>query len=223
MEGVQHKSLAKRKTPTRLTSKERGDRIFAYLLNVPSIALILALIAYPVGVSLWTSLRRYNLRRPGQFDFIGLSNYIDILSSYDFWHSLRVTLYFSGMGVTLVIIVAIGIALLFNERFVGRGVVRSLLLIPWAVPGLVNGLMWAGLFGEHGAFNKIVGDWVNLFNTLTGLEIDYLGMASPVCGRTQCRYCRPRLAGCAVCVHYLFSCAPGNSCRAISCSACGRR
>ena len=73
---------------SRLSTKERGDRIFAYLLNVPSVILILALIAYPVVVSLWTSLHRYNLRRPEDHAFVGLGNYVDVLTSYDFWHSL---------------------------------------------------------------------------------------------------------------------------------------
>ena len=177
---VQHPYTTERKKTAHVTPKERGDRIFAYLINVPSIALILALIAYPVGLSLWTSLRRYNLRRPEQFDFVGLGNYIDILTSYDFWHSLQVTLYFGGLSVVLIIMTALAIAVLFNEQFVGRGLVRSLLLIPWAVPGLVNGLMWSGLLGEHGAFNKMMGGSVDQFNKLTGLQVDYLGMASPL-------------------------------------------
>ena len=50
-----------------LTTKERSELVFAYLINMPTILLILLLIGYPIGVSLWTSLRRYNLRRPGQF------------------------------------------------------------------------------------------------------------------------------------------------------------
>jgi len=176
----QSEPIEARKTTARLTSKERSDRAFAYLLNAPAIALILALIAYPVGVSLWMSLHRYNLRRPEQFDFIGLGNYINILTSYDFWHSLQISLYFTALSVVLGIVISLGIALLFNEEFAGRGVVRSLLLIPWAVPGVVNGLMWVGLLGAHGAFNEMMGDCVNLFNRLTGLEISYFGMASPV-------------------------------------------
>ena len=121
------RSYRGRKTVSRLTAKERGDRMFAYLLNVPSVILILALIAYPVVVSLWTSLHRYNLRRPEEFAFIGLDNYIDVLTSYDFWHSLRVTLYFGGMSVALIIVVAIGIAVLFNEQFKGRGIARAVI------------------------------------------------------------------------------------------------
>ena len=78
---LEDQTVAQRETVSRLTAKERGDRIFAYLLNVPSVILILALIAYPVVVSLWTSLHRYNLRRPEEFAFIGLGNYIEVLTS----------------------------------------------------------------------------------------------------------------------------------------------
>ena len=172
--------MTERKINLRLRQKTGGDLQFAWLLNAPALAVLIALVAYPIGVSLWISLHRYNLRRPGQFDFVGLGNYIDILTSYDFWHSLRVTLYFAGLSVALVIVIALGIALLFNEKFIGRGVVRSLLLIPWAVPGVVNGLMWVGLLETNGQFNKILGDCVDLWNRMTGLEINYIGMASPM-------------------------------------------
>jgi multiple sugar transport system permease protein len=162
-----------------MTTQERRDHIFAALLNLPAIGLICALILYPVGISLWISLHRYNLRRPEVFDFIGLGNYIEVLSGRDFWHSLQITLYFTAMSVFLVILIALGIALLFNQDIRGRGLLRSLLLVPWAVPGVVNGLMWLGLFGKYGAFDNLLRDLVALTNTLFGLEIDYLGMASP--------------------------------------------
>ena len=163
----------------RRSPRAPNNRLFAYLLNLPAIGLLLALIAYPVGVSCWISFHQYNLRRPEQFEFVGLGNYIEILSGYEFWHSLQVTLYFTGLAVLLVIVIALGIALLFNEPFVGRGIVRSLLLIPWAVPGVVNGLMWVGLLGEYGAFNELMGKGVDILNALTGLHINYIGMASP--------------------------------------------
>ncbi len=161
-------------------ARERREFLFASLLNAPAVVLILVLVLYPVGMSFWLSLHRYNLRRPEAFGFIGLGNFAEILSGYDFWHALQVTLYFTGLSVGLVIVVALGIALLFNERFPGRGIVRSLLLIPWAVPGVVNGLMWVGLFGEYGPFNQILEAGVDRFNQWTGAEWVYLGMASPV-------------------------------------------
>jgi multiple sugar transport system permease protein len=162
-----------------MTTQQRRDHLFAVLLNLPAVGLICALVLYPVGVSLWISLHRYNLRRPEIFDFIGLTNYLEILTSRDFWHSLQVTLYFTGLSVALVILIALGIALLFNQNLVGRGVLRSLLLIPWAVPGVVNGLMWLGLFGKYGAFDILLRDLFGLANALFGWQLNYLGMASP--------------------------------------------
>ena len=160
--------------------QQRANHVFALVMNLPALTLILLLIGYPVIVSLWTSLHRYNLRRPNTFDFVGLMNYVTILTSHDFWHSISVSFYFAAVSVPLTILIALGIALLFNQEFTGRGVFRALLLIPWAVPGVVNGLMWMGLLGKHGAFDTIISNNIQLFNKLLGTNINYIGMASPV-------------------------------------------
>ena len=162
-----------------LSTKYKAPITFPLLLNMPAIILLLTLITYPIGLSFWISLHRYNLRRPDQIAFSGLENYGIILNSNEFWHSLAVSLYFTILAVLLVLVIALAIALLLHEPFTGRGIVRALLLIPWAIPGVVNGLMWVGLLGDYGAFNTMMGETVRLFNTLTGAEIEYLGMASP--------------------------------------------
>jgi multiple sugar transport system permease protein len=134
---------------------ERRDVRFALLLNVPALLVVTALIAYPVLYSFRISLYRYNLRQPGRIRFIGLRNYTDILADPLFWHSLGVTLYFAALSVVTVLVLALGIALLLNEPFRGRGLARALLLVPWAVPGVVNGLMWRGFFGKYGGLNAL--------------------------------------------------------------------
>ena len=126
--------------PSNLMS--RTQDVLPLLLNLPAVILLLAFIAYPIGISFWMSLHRYNLRRPDQIYFHGLENYTTILASSEFWNALWISLYFTFMSVLLVIVIAISISLLLHESFHGRGVVRALLLIPWAVPGVVNGLMW---------------------------------------------------------------------------------
>jgi multiple sugar transport system permease protein len=67
-----------------------------------------------------------------------------------------VTLYFAAVSVISVLVIALGIALLFNETFRGRGLARALLLVPWAIPGVVNGLMWRGFFGKYGGLNALL-------------------------------------------------------------------
>lgn len=119
---------------------------FAYLLNLPALIVIFALIAYPIGYSFWISLHRYNLKQPARIHFIGLKNYTTILTDSTFLNSLKVSVEFSIVSVFFIVVISIALALLLNETFLGRGVMRSLILLPWAIPGVVNGLMWGWIF-----------------------------------------------------------------------------
>jgi multiple sugar transport system permease protein len=130
---------------------------FAFLLNAPALLAILLLVAYPIAYSFWLSLHRYNLKRPNVFTFVGLGNYVEILNSAEFWPALRITLLFTALAVTLVVVIGVIIALLLNERFPGRGLVRTLVLVPWAIPPVVNGLMWQWLYdAKVGVLNGLL-------------------------------------------------------------------
>jgi len=148
-------SAVKARKAPRAPSESR----LAAILNTPAVILILVLLAFPIANSLWISLHRYDLKRPGDTPFIGLKNYTDALSSDAFWHSLKVTGLFAFFAVLGVTATGIAIALLLNESFKGRGILRSLILLPWAMPPVVNGIMWAWIFnGRYGAFNGLLYD-----------------------------------------------------------------
>ncbi len=130
---------------------------FAWLLNAPALLAIFLLIGYPMVYSLWLSFHRYNLKRPRLFQFIWLENYLTILTSEEFWSALWVTLLFTALGVATVIVLGVLIALLLNGSFPGRGFVRTVVLIPWAIPPVVNGLMWQWLYdAKVGALNGLL-------------------------------------------------------------------
>jgi multiple sugar transport system permease protein len=130
---------------------------FAFLLNAPALLAIVLLVGYPIGYSLWISLHRYNLKRPGLFRFIGVDNYLILLGSDEFWQALQITLVFTALGVVLVVVLGILIALLLNEPFPGRGLVRTVVLVPWAIPPVVNGLMWQWIYdAKVGALNGLL-------------------------------------------------------------------
>jgi multiple sugar transport system permease protein len=130
---------------------------FAFLLNAPALLAIVLLVGYPIVYSLWLSLHRYNLKRPNLFRFIGVENYLALLRSDEFWTALQITLAFTGLGVALVVALGILIALLLNESFPGRGVVRTVVLVPWAIPPVVNGLMWQWIYdAKVGALNGLL-------------------------------------------------------------------
>jgi multiple sugar transport system permease protein len=129
----------------------------AYLLNTPALVVLLALVAYPIGYSFWVSLHRYNLKRPKAIRFTGLDNYLSLWQDPEFLSSLRTTALFVLLVVAMTVVLAVVLALVLNETFLGRGVLRSLALLPWAMPGVVNGLMWRTIFdAKTGVLNGLL-------------------------------------------------------------------
>src|SRR5438046_9133851 len=93
---------------------EVGEGAFAYLLNLPAIATVLLLVAYPIVDAFWLSLHRYNLRRPETYAFVGLQNYVDVLTSDQFLPSLGLTLLFTFWSTLGGLVLAFGLALVAN-------------------------------------------------------------------------------------------------------------
>ena len=131
---------------------------FAYLLNAPSILVILLLVGYPICYSFWVSLHRYDLRRPRIFRLVWLQNYFDILADPDFWTALRITVVFTVIAVIIIVSVGLAVALLLNRRFPGCGFVRTVILIPWAIPPGGSGEipLTVNIDGKTGTFFKSV-------------------------------------------------------------------
>ena len=140
-----------------MVRRRLSEASFGLWLNTPALAAILLLIGYPILYSLWISFHRYNLKRPNLFRFIWLENYWSILASDEFWSSLWITLLFTALAVAVVIALGVLIALLLNESFPGRGFVRMIVLVPWAIPPVVNGLMWQWIYdAKVGALNGLL-------------------------------------------------------------------
>jgi multiple sugar transport system permease protein len=136
---------------------ELSERGFAYLLNLPAILTVLVLVAYPIVDAFWLSLHRFNLRRPDAYAFVGLQNYLDVLTSDQFLPSLAVTLLFTFWSTVGVLILALAMALVANEHIPQRAMLRALILLPWAMSGVVTALMWKWIFNPNaGALNGVL-------------------------------------------------------------------
>jgi len=128
-----------------------------FALNSPAILLLLGLVLYPIVYSFWLSLHAYNLRQPNRVRFIGIDNYVTVLSSDQFWAAAGNTAIFCAGSISLTVILGTLLALLLNESFPGRGILRAVMLLPWAVPPVVNGLIWQWLLdGQHGLINALL-------------------------------------------------------------------
>ena len=142
---------------------------FAVLLVLPALLVIFAVLLFPLLYSLWLSFTDVNvLRTSGPvielfgvrvplFRWVGLQNYATIFDDPLYWSSLWRTLYFVAAFVLEATLVGLGMALILNERFAGRPLMRSLLLIPWSLSRVVVGLLWIGILDfEFGAFNGLL-------------------------------------------------------------------
>jgi multiple sugar transport system permease protein len=128
-----------------------------FVLNSPAILLLLGLVLYPIVYSFWLSLHAYNLRQPNRVRVIGLDNYATVLSSDQFWSAAGNTALFCAGSISLTVILGTLLALLLNESFPGRGLLRAVMLLPWAIPPVVNGLIWQWLLdGQHGLINALL-------------------------------------------------------------------
>ncbi|MBC7216905.1 MAG: sugar ABC transporter permease [Candidatus Caldatribacterium sp.] len=131
---------------------------FAWTLILPSFVFIGLILFYPMGLSFYLSLFQVDLTRKGAgTPFVGLANYVDILKSSYFWSSVGRTAYFTVVSIAIEMVIGLFIALLLNEKFKGRGVLRSLLLLPWALPITVDAIMWKWIFNaNYGVFNALL-------------------------------------------------------------------
>jgi multiple sugar transport system permease protein len=134
-----------------------GDSPRAWLLNAPALLVIALIIGFPIGYSFWLSLQRNNLKQPGKRGFLGLDNYLSLITDQTFLTSISITTAFTVVVVVVTTLLSLVLALVLNETFIGRGALRSLILLPWAIPGVVGGLMWRWIFdAKVGALNGLL-------------------------------------------------------------------
>jgi ABC-type sugar transport system permease subunit len=137
----------------RLSYDERS----AYLFIAPLAAVLFVVAVFPIVYSFYISLYDLKLTRPRRVPFVGLDNYVTVLSSPTFWESVERTVVFTVISVTAISVIALLAALLLNENFPGRRILSALLLIPWAIPYVANALMWKWIYDSNfGALNGLL-------------------------------------------------------------------
>lgn len=133
------------------------DERHAWLLIAPVFAVLMAVALYPIVYSFYTSLFDIVLTRPWRRPFVGLGNYEKILADDNFWIAVRRTTVYTVVTVAATTLLALAVALLLNEAFPGRRVLSALILLPWATPSIVNGLMWKWIYDpSYGLLNGLL-------------------------------------------------------------------
>src|ERR1700761_8508616 len=120
----------------------RAERRLAFFLVAPAAILMLAVTGYPIGYAVWLSLQRNNLTTPNDSKFIGLSNYHTILTDRYWWTALAVTLAITVVSVSLEFVLGLALALVMHHTLIGRGLVRTAVLIPYGIVTVVASYSW---------------------------------------------------------------------------------
>ncbi|MBE7718345.1 carbohydrate ABC transporter permease [Lacrimispora indolis] len=131
--------------------------IWPYVLVAPAVIIILCVVFIPVMNAILMSFQNYDLRRPKEIAFHGLTNYVSAFKDPLFWGALVRTILWVVCGVGFQFLFGFILALLLNQEFFGRGMVRAVSMIPWVTPGVLIGLMWRWIYdGNFGVLNDLL-------------------------------------------------------------------
>ena len=141
----------------RLARRFNYETRSAGLFILPVMSVLAVVAVFPIFYSLYTSFFRLKLTRPNNVPFVWFENYFKVLSDDLFWDSVMRTVSFTLMSVSAISVLGLLIALLLNETFRGRRVISTIVLIPWAIPTVANGLLWKWIYDSgYGALNGLL-------------------------------------------------------------------
>jgi len=165
-------------------SVEAANLRFALLLTSPVILFLLCFMAYPLGYSAWMSLNNIEyIFGNVNVEFVGLANYTEAFSDRAFWRAFEVSVRFTAESVILTIAIGLGLALVMNSRVGQSRLLRTIIIIPWAVSLYGTGIMWFYLLTGQSGIPTTILSWFgnttppNLFSARWVVEVLALGNA----------------------------------------------
>jgi len=131
--------------------------VLACAVLAPTLALVVVFGHIPALSSLRLAFSRYNIKQPARRGFVGLDNFVHVLTDDAFHAALGRVAYFMATAIVAVLAIGLVFALVLNRDFRGRALLRTVIIIPWAIPPVVSGHAWRWIFnGEYGALNGLL-------------------------------------------------------------------
>ncbi|MBO9553330.1 sugar ABC transporter permease [Cellulomonas sp.] len=156
------KDVAKEpKTKVVLSDRTKAERRLGWWLAGPAFVVMLAVTVYPILQAFFDSLYRYRLTAPDDKAFIGLNNYVVVLTDPVFWQALGVTLFITVVTVLVEVVLGFILALLMHRAIKSlRGVLRTVILVPYGIITVVSAFAWFYMFDITSGFVNSWFDWV---------------------------------------------------------------
>ncbi len=130
------------KAKAALSEGKKAERRLGLLLCAPAILIMAAVAGWPIIYSVWLSLQRYDLKFPDRTEFVGLENYVTVLSNPYWWNAMWVTVLITVVSVAVELVLGMALALIMHRTLVGRGIVRTSTLIPYGIVTVVAAFSW---------------------------------------------------------------------------------
>ena len=160
------------------TKPKRREQLAGVVTISPALILILGLTLYPVAYSIWLSLLEKHSFF-AQERFVGLENYFYLWKDAEFWSSLWLGVVYSIWTIVLQVVLGVAAALILNETFVGRGLVRAIVLFPYMVPTIVAVILWKWLLNDtYGVVNYWMVDLRIVRDPISWLGADHIMLST---------------------------------------------
>jgi multiple sugar transport system permease protein len=124
------------------TDDKKSERRLAFWLVSPAVVLMLAVTAYPIVYAIWLSLQRYNLAAPDDTKFVGIDNYVTILTDRYWWTAFVITVVITVVSVAIEFVLGMALALVMHRTIFGRGAVRTAILVPYGIVTVAASYSW---------------------------------------------------------------------------------
>jgi multiple sugar transport system permease protein len=134
------------------TERAKAERKLAWTLCAPAVIAMLIVTGYPIGYAVYLSLQKLDLRFPDDKEFVGLDNYVDVLTSTTWWSDVWNTTIITVASVALELVLGMAIALVMHRAIFGRGPVRAAILIPYGIVTVVAAFAWRYAFDPASGF-----------------------------------------------------------------------
>ncbi|MGI8336851.1 carbohydrate ABC transporter permease [Actinomadura scrupuli] len=142
-----------------LTDRRRAERRLGLILSAPAVLVMLVVTAYPLFNALYLSLFSYRLTAPGEREFVGLRNYVTVLSDGLFWQDVVTTFLITAITVAVEVVIGFGFAMVMHRAVFGRRTVRTAILIPYGIVTVISAFAWRYAFDLQSGF---VNPWFGL-------------------------------------------------------------
>ncbi len=146
-----------------LDSERFSPNTFAYILMIPAAIVMFGVVVYPFVYNIVLSFSNMSLRHFKDWHLIGMRQYAEVFKGKIFYVVLLKTLVWTFVNIFFHVTIGVSLALILNRRIFGRAAIRTLLILPWAIPQVIVALTWRSMFNyEYGSINLFIAHFLNM-------------------------------------------------------------